>query len=126
MAKSDWILGQALFWLLVVAIVMVGVVGIRRSGAVLTAHQAGLVGGRSSLGTGRGLMQARSDLAVWWGLSAGDEGQAVTIIADPGRRSIWVRIQGRMPTLFGGQAELGAGSFQRREGFYAGPPDQFE
>ncbi|MBN1955667.1 MAG: hypothetical protein JW900_11535 [Anaerolineae bacterium] len=126
MAKADWMLGQVLFWLLVVAIAITGVVGIRRDGAVLAAHQAGLVGGRSSLGPEWGLVQAGSDLSAWWGIDPAQVGQAVEIVPDPDRRSVAVRVQGWARTLFGGQADLGAGSFQRREEFYPGPPGVFE
>jgi len=125
-AKTDWILGQALLWVLVVAIVLTGVIGIRRAGAVLAAHQAALVGGRSARGPQWGLPQAGSDLAVWWGVDAAKAQQAAEVVEDPQRRSLQVVVRGTMRTLFGGRAALGAGSFQRREDFYPGPPDDFE
>jgi len=121
MARVDWILGQALFWLLVVAVVVAGLVGFRRSGAVLAAHQAGLVAGRSDE-LDWGLAQAGSDLSVWWGIEPDRAGEVVQIAAEPERRSLRVVVRGAMRTLFGGSADLGAGSFQRVEGFYPGPP----
>jgi hypothetical protein len=124
--KADWILGQVLFWILVVAVVLTGVVGIRRAGAVLAAHQAGLVGGRAALGTDQGLAQAGSDLSAWWGLGAGQGAQAVEVVIDTDRRSVGVQVRGWMATLLGGRADLGAGSFQRLEDFYPGPPSAFE
>jgi hypothetical protein len=126
MARVDWILGQALFWLLVVAIVIAGVVGMRRSGAVLAAHQAGLVGGRATQGPEVGLAQAGSDLAIWWGIDPADAGRVAEVVEVPELRSVRVVVRGVMQTLFGGSAGLGAGSFQRREEFYPGPPDAFE
>lgn len=126
MGKTDWILGQALFWLLVMAIVITGVVGVRRSGAVLAAHQAGLAGGRSVRGPQGGLTQAGSDLQVWWGTPPGQVGAAVELVGDPERRSVVVWLRGSMRTLFGGLADLSAGSFQRWEDFYPGPPAVFE
>lgn len=126
MGKVNWILGQTLFWLLVVAIVITGVVGVRRSGAILTAHQAALVGGRSALGPEQGYVQAGSDLAAWWGIDPTRASQAAEVMEDPDRRSVRVTVRGWMHTLFGGQASLGAGSFQRLEQFYAGPPDEWE
>ncbi len=122
MHKVDWIIGQVFFWILIVAIVLTGLVGVRRAGAVLAAQQAALVGGRSSAGAQWGLAQAGSDLSAWWGLSPAEVGQAVTIQEDAERQSLRVRIQGAMPTLFGGSATLGAGSFQRMERFTVGPP----
>lgn len=126
MAKADWILGQVLFWILVIAIVITGVVGIRRDGALLAAHQGALVGGRSSQGPEWALVQAGSDLSAWWGIDPASVGQAVQVLPDPERRSVGVRVRGWMRTLFGGRADLGAGSFQRREAFYPGPPATFE
>ena len=126
MDNADWILGQALFWLLVFAIVLVGLVGIRRAGGVLVAHQAGLVGGRSAAGIERGVEQAAADLATWWGLDGDDVADAVTVEWDGARRSIRVRVQGVMEALLGGLADLGAGSFQRYEDFYPGEPADFE
>ena len=124
--RVDWILGQALLWLLIVAIVITGVVGIRRAGAVLAAQQAGLVGGRSSAGPEWGLVQSGSDLSAWWGIAPNQAGQAVEVQPDPQRRSLTVRVRGWMRTLFGARADLGAGSFQRLEDFYPGPPDDWE
>jgi hypothetical protein len=124
MNKIDWILGQALFWLLVVAIVIAGVVGIRRSGAVLAAQQAGLVGGRAARGPEQGLAQAGNDLSAWWGIDPARAGEVVEIEADPARRSLTVRVRGWMRVLFGQRADLGAGSFQRLEDFYPGPPEE--
>ena len=126
MEKPDWILGQLFLWVMVVAIVITGLAGVRRSGSMLTAQQAGIVGGRSAYGTSQGYAQAGSDLSVWWGIAPAQSGQAVQIVEDAGRRSLLVRIQGAMPTLFGGSADLGSGSFQRVEGFYTGPPAEFE
>lgn len=124
MGRVDWILGQVLFWILVVAIVVTGLVGIRRAGAVLTAHQAGLVSGRSAFGVSQGITQAESDLATWWGLDPGDAHRVVAVQEDPPRRSVWVVLEGAMEALFGRSADLGAGSFQRREDFYSGPPER--
>ena len=126
MGRVDWLLGQVLFWILVVAIVVAGVVGIRRSGAVLAAHQAGIVGGRAARGLERGLVQAGDDLSAWWGADPWKAGRAVKLMEDPARRSVLVRVRGALGTLFGGSADLGAGSFQRREEFYPGPPADFE
>ena len=126
MAKVDWILGQVLFWLLVAAIIITALVGIRRAGAVLAAHQAGLVGGRSVRGPGQGLIQAGSDLYGWWGASPADAARYVEVESFPERRSLVVRVRGAMQTLFGGTADLGAGSFQRWEDLYLGPPDEWE
>jgi hypothetical protein len=119
-----WILGLPLILIFVVAIAMEGTTSVRRDGAVLTAHQAGLVGGRSVYGPGQGYAQAGSDLSAWWGLN--EPGQAVVVVEDPDRRSLQVTVRGWMGTLFGGRADLGAGSFQRWEGFYTGPPAEFE
>lgn len=124
MSNIDWILGQVLFWILVVAIIITGVIGIRRSGAVLAAHQAGLVGGRSAAGPSRGLNQAGTDLYTWWGIEPAEADRAVVIEADADRRSVWVVVRGVMQTLFGESAGLGASSLQRREGFYTGPPSE--
>ena len=126
MGRVDWMLGQALFWLLVVAIVIAGVVGVRRSGAVLAAHQAALVSGRAALGPEQGYVQAGTDLAAWWGIDPTRANQALEVMEDLDRRSVQVTVRGWMPTLFGSQASLGAGSFQRLERFYPGPPDEFE
>jgi hypothetical protein len=126
MAKVDWILGQALFWVLVVAIVLAGVVGVRRAGAVLAAHQAGLVGGRAALGVEQGTAQAGSDLATWWGIEAGEAHDVVEVTGYPERRSLRVVVRGVMGTLLGGSADLGAGSYQRQERFWPGPPDEWE
>jgi hypothetical protein len=126
MSRVDWILAQPLFWILVVVIIITGMVGIRRAGAVLTAHQAGLVGGRAALGPGQGYAQAGSDLSTWWGIAPGNAGSVVEIVEDPARRSIIVRLRGAMATLFGQGADLGAASFQRWEDFYPGPPGEFE
>jgi hypothetical protein len=126
MGKTDWIVGQFFFWLLVVAIVITGVVGIRRAGAVLAAQQAALVGGRSALGPEWGYAQAGSDLAAWWGVNPDQAGQVTEVVPDRPRRSLRVVVRGAMRTLFGGLAELGAGSFQRWEDFYPGPPAEYE
>ena len=126
MGKTDWILGQFLLWVMVVAIVLTGLSGIRRSGAMLAAHQAGLVGGRSAFGTAQGVAQAGSDLSVWWGIDPAGAGRVVTVTGGVARRSVTVRVEGAMRTLFGGTGDLGAGSFQRIEAFYPGPPDEFE
>lgn len=126
MAKTDWILGQALFWLLVVAILIAGMVGLRRAGAVLAAHQAGLVGARAALGPPQADSQARSDLRVWWGITPQQAQPAVQVSPEPGCRSLRVVVQGWMDTLLGRSAALGAGSFQRWESFYPGPPDVWE
>jgi len=125
--RIDWILGQILFWVLVVAIILTGVAGIRRSGAVLTVHQAGLVGGRTTLGVEeQGRQQAGSDLATWWGIDPQQAHLVVEVEEDAARRSVWVRVRGRLQTLFGNSADLGADSFQRREEFYPGPPAEWE
>ncbi|HEC34913.1 MAG TPA: hypothetical protein ENI39_00070 [Anaerolineae bacterium] len=126
MGKADWILGQALFWLLVVAVVIAGVVGIRRAGAVLAAHQAALVGGRAARGPEQGLSQAGSDLSAWWGAQPQEMHRAVEVVVEPARRSVRVVIRGVTRALFGRSAPLGAGSYQRWEDFYPGPPDEFE
>jgi hypothetical protein len=122
--KVTWILGLPLILIFVVAIAMEGTASIRRDGAVLASHQAGLVGGRSIYGTDQGYAQAGSDLSAWWGLS--DPSEVVVVAEDPDRRSLRVTVRGWMGTLFGGRADLGAGSFQRWEGFYPGPPADFE
>jgi hypothetical protein len=122
--RVDWILGQALFWLMVVLIIAVGLVGVRRSGAQLAAHQAGLVAGRSAGGEAAGLRQAGRDLSAWWGIDARDAGRVTQIESDPLRRSIRVIVEGVSRTLLGHEATLGAGSFQRVEGFYPGPPEE--
>ena len=124
MGRVDWMLGQVLFWIMIVAIIMAGLVGIRRAGAVLAAHQAALVAGRDTLGAGAGLGQAGVDLNTWWGIVPSDVSKVVSLETDPLRRSIRVVIEGVMPTLFGGEATLGAGSFQRVEEFYPGPPEE--
>lgn len=117
--RIDWIVGQTFFWVLVMAIVITGVIGVRRAGAVLTAHQAGLVGGRSSAGTEQALVQASSDLSTWWGSAPAT---SVEVVQDAGRKSILIRVRGGMAALFGQTADLGAGSFQRIEDFYPAPP----
>jgi hypothetical protein len=124
MGRVDWMLGQVLFWIMIVAIILAGVMGIRRAGTVLAAHQAALVAGRDVYGAEAGLSQAGLDLNVWWGIAPGDASKVVSLETDPLRRSIRVVIEGVMPTLFGGEATLGAGSFQRVEEFYPGPPEE--
>ena len=124
MGRVDWMLGQVLFWIMIVAIIMTGLVGIRRSGAVLAAHQAALVAGRDVYGAEAGMSQAGLDLSTWWGISPGDAHKVVSLESDPLRRSVRVVIEGVMPTLLGGEATLGSGSFQRVEDFYAGPPEK--
>ena len=124
MARVDWILGQALFWLMVVLIIAVGLVGIRRSGAQLAAHRAGLVAGRSAGGEEAGLRQAGRDLSTWWGIEPGEASRVTRLESDPLRRSIRVVIAGVSRTLLGYEADLGAGSFQRVEAFYPGPPEE--
>ncbi len=126
MSKVDWIIGQVFFWLLVVAIVLTGLLGVRRAGAVLSAHQAALVSGRSRYGPAAGLPQAGSDLLTWWGVEPGRAGQVVSVAEDRERRSLLVRIEGWMPGVLGLRGDLGAGSFQRWEEFYPGPPGVFE
>ena len=126
MGKVDWTLGQVFFWVLVVAIVLTATVGIRRSGGILSAHQAGLVGGRAALGPTQGLVQAGSDLSRWWGIDADSTASLVELEPHPARRSLAVRVRATVHTLFGGSADLGTGSYQRWEDFYPGPPDEFE
>lgn len=121
-----WIVGQPFIWLLTVAIVLVSLTGIRRAGAVLTAHQAGLVGGRSAYGPAQGYVQAGGDLSAWWGVAPAQVGQVATVGEDRPRRSLWVALEGWMPAVLGLRSSLGAGSFQRWEDFYPGPPDVFE
>ena len=123
--RIDWILGQLLFWVLVVAIILAGVLGIRRAGGVLAAHRAGLAASRDPWDVEQGgLRQAGSDLATWWGLEPAAVGEAASVRGDPGRRSVVVRMRGVVRVLFGGRADLGAGSFQRVEAFYPGPPTE--
>ncbi len=122
----EWILGQFFFWLLVFAIVLTGIIGVRRAGAVLAAHNAALVAGRAALGPEQGTVQARSDLSAWWGTAAGQAPQVVVVEPEPERRSLRVRIQGAMRAFWGRVAPLGAGSYQRWEDFYPGPPDEWE
>jgi hypothetical protein len=124
MGRVDWMLGQVLFWIMIVAIIVTGLVGIRRAGAVLAAHQAALVAGRDVYGTEAGMAQAGRDLNAWWGIEPKDASRVVSLEPDPLRRSIRVVIEGVMPTLFGNEATLGAGSFQRWEDFYPGPPEK--
>ena len=76
------------------------------------------------VGAGAGLGQAGVDLNTWWGIVPSDVSKVVSLETDPLRRSIRVVIEGVMPTLFGGEATLGAGSFQRVEEFYPGPPEE--
>ena len=121
-----WTLGQFFFWVLVLAVVLTGVVSVWRSGAVLAAHQAALVAARAALGPRQGMVQAGSDLSAWWGIGPGEAPRAVTVEVDPARRSLRVRIEGAVRALFGHTAPLGAGSYQRREDFYPGPPDRWE
>jgi hypothetical protein len=122
--RVDWMLGQVFFWIMIVAIILSGLVGIRRSGAVLVAHQAALVAGRDAGGKEAGLAQAGLDLNAWWGIKPADAARVVALEQDPLRRSIRVVIDGVMPTLLGGKATLGSGSFQRVEEFYPGPPTE--
>lgn len=126
MDRADWILGQPLFWILVVAVVLVSALGVQRAGAVLATHQAALVAGRAALGPEQGYAQAGRDLNAWWGVGPEEAGQAVEVIPEPGRRSVRVVVRGAVRALFGRTAPLGAGSFQRLEDFYPGPPDEFE
>lgn len=126
MGRVDWILGQPLFWVVVIATLLVSVLGIQRAGAVLTAHQAALVAGRAALGPEQGYAQAGSDLNAWWGVAPEQAHQVVEVAVEPQRRSVRVVIQGAVRALFGRSAPLGAGSFQRLEDFYPGPPDEFE
>jgi hypothetical protein len=120
--RVDWTLGQALFWLLVVAIIFTGVISIRRSGAVLAAHQGALVAGRDT--AQEGMAQAGQHLGAWWGVDRADTYQVVEVMERPEQRSVLVIVRGVMEALFGDEAVLGAGSFQRREDFYAGPPTE--
>jgi len=121
-----WILGQFLFWVLVFAIILTGVISVRRAGAVLAAHNAALVAARAGLGAEQGYAQAGSDLSAWWGVDPGLASRVVTVEPEQARRSVRVRIEGAVRALFGRAAPLGAGSFQRREDFYPGPPDEWE
>jgi len=82
--------------------------------------------GRSALGPEWGYAQAGSDLAAWWGVNPDQAGQVTEVVPDRPRRSLRVVVRGAMRTLFGGLAELGAGSFQRWEDFYPGPPAEYE
>jgi hypothetical protein len=121
--RIDWILGQLFFWILVMAIILSGVLGIRRAGGVLAAQQSGLAAARDPWGVEPGGMkQAGLELATWWGLKPAQTGDAARVVDDPGRRSVVVRLRGAMHVLFGGEADLGAGSFQRVEDLYLGPP----
>lgn len=124
MGRVDWMLGQVFFWIMIVAIIMSGLVGIRRAGAVLAAHQAALVAGRDVYGKEAGMAQAGLDLNTWWGISPSSAHKVVSLEPDPLRRSIRVVVEGVMPTIFGGKATLGGSSFQREEGFYPGPPEK--
>lgn len=126
MGRVDWILGQPLFWIVVIAIVLASVLCIQRAGAVLTAHQAALVAGRAALGPEQGVVQAADDLNAWWGVAPDEAHQVVEVVAEPERRSVRVIIRGAVQALFGRSAALEAGSFQRLEEFYPGPPDEFE
>jgi len=122
----NWTAGQLFVWILFFAAVLVGVVSVFRAGAVLAAHQAALVGGRAALGPEQGYAQAGSDLATWWGITPSQTAQVVMVEPEPARRSLRVRIEGAIRTLLGGSAALGAGSYQRLEDFYPGPPDEWE
>ena len=122
--RIDWIVGQPMFWFLVLAVVLVGVVGIRRDGAVLAAHQAGLVGGRDAAGVEAGYGQAGRDLNAWWGVEGSKVEKVARVESHPLRRSMRVAVRGSMNLLFGDRADLGAGSFQRIEDFYPGPPTE--
>ncbi|HEY75970.1 MAG TPA: hypothetical protein G4O00_07295 [Thermoflexia bacterium] len=122
----EWTVGQFLFWVLVFAVVLTGVVSVRRAGAVLSAHNAALVAARAALGPHQGTVQAGFDLSAWWGIEPGLAPQAVSVRPEAGRRSLRVRIEGAIRALFGNTAPLGAGSYQRLEDFYPGPPDMWE
>ena len=126
MGRTDWILGQPLFWVVVIAVLLVSVLGIRRAGGVLAAHQAALVAGRAAVGPEQGYAQAGSDLNAWWGVGPEGARQAVEVAVEPERRSVRVVVRGAVRALFGRSAPLGAGSFQRLEDFYPGPPDEWE
>jgi len=122
----EWTLGQFFFWVLVLAVVLTGVISVRRAGAVLTAHNAALVAARAALGPYQGTAQAGSDLSTWWGVEPGLAPQVVAVEPETGRRSLRVRIEGAVRALFGRTAPLGSGAYQRLEDFYPGPPDQWE
>lgn len=126
MGRVDWILGQPLFWVVVIATLLVSVLGIQRAGAVLATHQAALVAGRAALGPEQGYAQAENDLNAWWGVAPEQAHQVVEVAVEPQRRSVRVVIRGAVRAFFGRSAPLGAGSFQRLEDFYPGPPDEFE
>ena len=115
------------FWALVVIIIFVALVGLRRSAAVLSAQDGGLVAGRASADhLAQGEQAARNEMQTWWG---GDLPDSLAVHDYGGWRSVAVNTETEWDTPARnllGLLNIRAGSFQRREAFYSGPPDIFE
>jgi hypothetical protein len=119
-----WIVAQIPFWLLVAIVVAVTMLGLRRASAVLATHNAGLAAGRVDVAAGTSL--AEHVLSVWWGETA-----PVAVTENGLLRSVQAQLDTQWDTAAGriiGPLSIRASSFQRKEEFFAGPPqdDGFE
>ena len=115
------------FWALVVIIIFVALVGLRRSGAVLGTQEGGLVAGRAvSDPVSRGELAVRDVMQTWWG---GDLPDSLAVTEYGSWRSVSVGTTTEWDTPARnllGLLNIRSGSFQRREAFYSGPPDEYE
>ena len=115
------------FWALVIIIIFVALVGLRRSGAVLGTQEGGLVAGRAvSDPIARGELAVRDVVQTWWG---GDLPDSLAVTEYGSWRSVSVGTTTEWNTPASnllGLLNIRSGSFQRREAFYSGPPDEYE
>ena len=123
----SFLFGLVPYWAMVVIVIFIALTGLRRSGAVLAVQDGGLVAGRASVDhVTRGEQAARGEMQTWWG-GYGPDNLAVNHYGD--WRSVWVNTDTEWDTSARnllGLLNIRAGSFQRREAFYAGPPGVYE
>ena len=115
-----WILAQIPFWLLIAILVAVTMLGLRRASAVLATHNAGLAAARVDAEAGRSL--AERVLSVWWG-----ETTTVAVTENGLLRSVQAQLDAQWDTVASriiGSLSIRASSFQRKEEFFAGPPQE--
>ncbi len=116
----EFIVSQPIIWLLVAVLIAVVMLGLRRYSAGLATHNAGLAAGREDVAAGQGA--AEHILNVWWGETA-----PVVVTEDGATRSVQVQLDAEWGTAAEGTLGLlsiQASSWQRKEGFYAGPPSE--
>ncbi len=112
-------MGQPVSWGLVFILIVVAMLGLRRYSATLATHNAGLAAGRVDVAEGQGA--AEHILNVWWGETA-----PVVVTQDSATRSVQVQLDHEWGTAVEGAVGLlsiQSSSWQRNEGFYAGPPE---